>query len=288
VSEKPMDSRELGLVLARQLFGLEDLHYGLWEDDLELSVQNAPLAQQRYNDMLLAQIPDTASGTRILDVGCGTGHLLHQMLEHGHRVDGVVPAAALCDAARKRVRECAGYTPRIHECRFQHFPAEEFPNHYDVVLFSESFQYIPMADSLSLVSDLLRPRGLLIICDFFKTDAHGTGGVGDRSFGGGHSLIGFYERIAESPFELVLDRDITEETGRTLHLVNDLLMNRVGPASQAIHRYLDSNYPLTTRMARRLFRKRLQKIKYKYFSGHRSKAVFERYKSYRLLTYRRA
>jgi len=35
-----------------------------------------------------------------------------------------------------------------------------------------------------------------------------------------------------------------------------------------------------------LLRKKLDKLNHKYFSGHRSKEVFERYKTYRLLLYR--
>ena len=30
-----MRSRELGLVLAQHLLGVEDMHYGLWDADLE-------------------------------------------------------------------------------------------------------------------------------------------------------------------------------------------------------------------------------------------------------------
>jgi hypothetical protein len=55
-SEK-MGSRELGLVLAQQLLDVEDLHYGLWEGDLELSLGNLVQAQQRYSEMLIATLP---------------------------------------------------------------------------------------------------------------------------------------------------------------------------------------------------------------------------------------
>jgi len=43
-----MSSRELGLVLAQQILDVEDLHYGLWDADLELSLGNMAHAQQRY------------------------------------------------------------------------------------------------------------------------------------------------------------------------------------------------------------------------------------------------
>lgn len=54
--EMKMSSRELGLVLAQQILGVEDLHYGLWDADLELSVNNLFTAQQRYSAMLLGQL----------------------------------------------------------------------------------------------------------------------------------------------------------------------------------------------------------------------------------------
>ncbi|TMH44580.1 MAG: hypothetical protein E6H59_06895 [Betaproteobacteria bacterium] len=71
---KKMHSRELGLVLAQQLLGVEDLHYGLWDADLELKLGNLAVAQQRYNDMLIANLPRPEREVRVLDIGCGTGH----------------------------------------------------------------------------------------------------------------------------------------------------------------------------------------------------------------------
>ena len=114
-----MHSRELGLVLAQQLLGVEDLHYGLWDADLELKLGNLAVAQQRYNDMLIAQLPTPEREVRVLDIGCGTGHLLRQLLDRGYRADGVIPAKDLCDAVRRRLVGCIGPQPRIHECRFE-------------------------------------------------------------------------------------------------------------------------------------------------------------------------
>ena len=69
VHVKKMHSRELGLVLAKQLLGVEDLHYGLWDADLELKLGNLATAQQRYNDMLIAQLPRPEREVRVLDIG---------------------------------------------------------------------------------------------------------------------------------------------------------------------------------------------------------------------------
>ena len=56
-----VDSKEVGLVAGFNLFhfflGSRDLHYGLWQDDLELCMQSFPEAQKRYSDFLISHIP---------------------------------------------------------------------------------------------------------------------------------------------------------------------------------------------------------------------------------------
>lgn len=283
-----MHSRELGLVLAQQLGDVDDLHYGLWDPDLELRFSNLRVAQQRYSDMMLSQLPAATGAVRVLDVGCGTGHLIRQMLDRGYLADGVIPAPDLGALVRRRIGEISGYRPRIYECKFEDFPVAEARGLYDVVLFSESFQYIKPSDSLPLVQQLLKPGGMLLICDFFKTAAHGDGGPGDKSFGGGHPHREFLEMMARFPFVLVKDDDITTRVSPNLQLLNDWLMHRAKPAGHTIDRYLSSNYSLSTRFLKWLFRKKLRKLQYKYFSGHRSRETFERYKTYHLLVYRLA
>ncbi|MGH8481917.1 MAG: class I SAM-dependent methyltransferase [Nevskiaceae bacterium] len=280
-----MDSKELGLVLTRQLLGAEDLHYGLWDPDLELSFANLPTAQQRFNELLIARLPQPARGVRVLDVGCGTGRLLDLLLDRGYAADGVVPAPALAGIVRERLAHRAASPSRVYECRFEDLP-DDFRQAYDVVLFSESFQYVELAPSIAKVQQILRPSGTLVICDFFKTDAHGDGGVGDRSMGGGHALRAFREEMARAPFALVEDLDITTRMSPNLKLVNDALMQKVKPATQTVGRFLEDNYPRMYWLARKLMNRRLAKIERKYFSGLRSPEMFERYKTYRLLQYR--
>jgi len=292
VGNEKMSSRELGLVLAQQLLGVDDLHYGLWEDDLPLSFSNLAEAQQRYTNRLLEALPAPANGAvRVIDVGCGTGHLLTQLLERGYCADGLVPASRLAEQVRKRLAKYPDTSATLFEQTLEAFPVDEYSGYYDVALFSESFQYIPMSASFPILECIIRPGGRVVICDFFQTEHSGDGGPGDRSFGGGHRMETFYAALHKYRFSLVSDEDITRQVSPNIRLLDETLMHRLVPAGQTINRYLSTNYARSWRFTRAafrlLFRKKLEKQKYKYFSGHRTQAVFERYKTYRLLVLER-
>lgn len=279
-----MSSRELGLLLAQQLLDVQDLHYGLWDEGMVLSLANLATAQQRYSDLLLetaAGVPGRQDALRVLDVGCGTGHLAEQMLGRGWHVTAVSPSRVLADMARQRL---AGYPTdqaRLCEARFEDLGASLGP--FDLVLFSESFQYIPLTELFARLPGLLTPAGHVLVCDFFKTAAHGDGQPGDRSFGGGHVLSEFYRQLAAAPFRLLRDDDLTTRVSPTIELLDDWLSNRLAPAGKTLDSYLLGNYPRLTRLFSWLFRRRLERLNYKYLSGNRSRTVFEKYKSYRLL-----
>jgi SAM-dependent methyltransferase len=285
VNEK-MSSRELGLVLAQQILAVEDLHYGLWDPDLEVSLGNIALAQQRYTERLLGQIDALLAGhpaPRILDVGCGTGHMLQLMVERGYGVDAVNPSAQLNRQVRARLAAMPHTDSTLFESDFESLLLATCRQRYDLLLFSESFQYIPLPEIFAKCPLLLKPGGRLLICDFFKTDAHGDGAEGDHSFSGGHLLGPFYEHVSAAPFTLLHDEDLTARVSPNIALLDEWLTQRLLPASRSIDQFLLSRYPRLTRFSKWLARHKLKRLRYKYFSGHRSQAVFEKYKSYRLL-----
>ena len=283
VKEK-MGSRELGLVLTQQILGVDDLHYGLWDEGMELKMTNLGIAQQRYTDNMIAAMPAPKPGpVKVLDIGCGTGHVLGQLLSRGYQADGLVPAASLAKLVRKQQAKFPDIKSRFFECRFEDLPFNELEKQYDVCLFSESFQYISMEASFELLQKILKPGGIVVICDFFKTEHHGDGGPGDGSFGGGHAMADFYRKVKESKFELVRDEDITKRVSPNLQLVNDLLHNTIKPVGLTLDRYLSDNYPKISWLIKKMLRKKLDRMKYKYFEGHRSKETFERYKTYHLM-----
>ncbi len=284
-----MTSRELGLLLAQQLLDVEDLHYGLWDPDLELSLGNIARAQQRYTDLLLEKIeaclPGSVdpAGRRILDVGCGTGHMLQQLLACGYPVDAVNPSPWLNTLVRERLAHMQDTATTLYETGFESLPLKQCGNRYDLLLFSESFQYIPLPVIFEMAPQLLRNSGRLLICDFFKTAAHRDGGSGDRSFSGGHILAEFYRCVEQSPFRISYDEDLTARVSPNIALLEEWLTQRLAPALSSVDSYLLATRPWLTRWVKWLGRHKLARARYKYLSGHRSQAVFEKYKSYRLL-----
>lgn len=301
VKTEKMGGKELGLVLGQQLLGVDDLHYGLWEKDLTLSLSNLAEAQQRYTDMIVTALPSAEGGnTRVIDIGCGTGHILAQLINRGYLADGLVPAPKLAEQVRARLEKCSAPSDkitgdkkagRLFEATFEQFPLDEHSGYYDAALFSESYQYIPMAASFPILAHIVKPGGLVVICDFFKTEHDGDGQPGDKSFGGGHRMDQFYAELGKHPFTLLRDEDITKKVSPNIKLVDETLTQKLIPAGQTINRYLTDNYPKTYGLIKKLFNlflgKKLRKQKYKYFSGHRTQAVFERYKTYRLIVLKR-
>ena len=77
--------------------------------------------------------------------------------------------------------------------------------------------------------------------------------------------------MKRTPFVLLKDEDITRRVSPNMELVNDLLMNRIKPATLTIGRYIEGRHPLLVRLALALLRKKLDKVNHKYFSGHRSR-----------------
>ncbi len=273
-----VDSREVGLVAGLNLFqfflGTRDLHYGLWQDDLEVCIQNLPEAQKRYSDFLIGHIPGGVK--RILDVGCGAGGLASELLARGYDVEGVSPSPLLSDAAR----EVAGGGFKIHQGRFEDIsfaPDDKF----DLVMFSESFQYITLDSVFANASKRLRPGGHVLICDFFK-----TGATGKSVIGGGHPIEKFRRILAVSGLEQLVDIDITRETAPNLDIVDQMGRELFHPTFRLIGYAFENNHPLLSKLFRWKYRKKINKINRKYLSGERNGDNFTLHKVYRLLLLR--
>jgi len=275
--EKKVDLKNIGLnvgfIMAKHFYNTEYMHYGYWSDGLEVNTNNLFQAQENYANLLLSNIPEGVKS--ILDVGCGVGKFAEKLLDAGYEVDCVSPSPYL----NTQVRRLLGNRSEIFECYFEHI---ETNKKYDLILFSESYQYIPVKDSLETSLKLLRETGYILIGDFFVKDVEGKSPIS-----GGHNLNRFYKTVRNYPLTNLVDMDITKETALSLDLVNDVLSDVVHPIWDSIAYYLKSNYPLVSKVFTRFYKKKLDKMQYKYFSNATNGKNFSFFKSYRLLLYKK-
>lgn len=271
------DSRAMGLELAaicgKHLLKSQNLHFGYWPSDLEVHIINLRRAHENYDNFLMSHIPP---GTKtILDVGCGTGATSKKLVDKGYQVDCVSPSRFLTE----EVRELLSSTSHIFECSYEQLQTEK---RYDVILFSESFQYIHLPEALDKTLELLNSDGYCLVCDVFKKDVEGKSLIG-----GGHRLTEVYDFFGRYPFEIVKDIDITEQTARTVDMLSDVLNNVVRPSLDLGFDLLNRRYPLAHKFLRWKYRKRINKIYDKYLDGQGISESFRTHKSYRLLLCRK-
>jgi MPBQ/MSBQ methyltransferase len=103
----------------------------------------------------------------------------------------------------------------VHECTFEAFTGA---GPFDLCLFSESFQYIPLEESLPKCARLLTPGGQVLIADCFRTEAYHGRSVAGPQPGGGHRLTAFRAALAGSAFEVAAEEDITDAVAPSIDL----------------------------------------------------------------------
>jgi MPBQ/MSBQ methyltransferase len=127
----------------------------------------------------------------------------------------------------------------VHECRFEEYAGK---GDFDLCLFSESFQYIPLDQGLARCLALLRPEGVVIIADCFRTDAYQGRQKHGPQPGGGHKLTAFRRTLAELPFDVRHEEDITASVAPSIDL-EQRLFHVFGFALQRIDAELQAKRP---------------------------------------------
>ena len=265
-----IDSKEVGLELSLRLFKFflksEYLHYGYFIDGLEADAVNLGKAQDKYAELLFSHIPQ---GTRtILDVGCGSGKTAQQLLAKGFTVDCVSPGKILTAYARQML----GDSVEFFQCKFEDIKTDK---KYDLVLFSESFQYIPMDKSIPGALALLNPGGHIMVSDFFSTDPEGR-----SMLGGGHDYRQWLEIRDSFGVITLVEKDITVETSLTIDVVNQFNTEVLKPVWTSAWALAEDRFPNIIKIVRKLYKKKLNKMENKHFSGQRNGELFRKYKKY--------
>lgn len=268
-------SYDYSLRLYRDVFDLDYLHFGCWEKGDELNLENLRRAQQRYAERLVRHIP---RGTRtILDVGCGTGALAEFLVSRGYQVHALSP----CEHQERLVRERLGDAVPFHRARFEDFASEQ---RFDLVLMSESAQYIKLRHCFKKAAAVLTPAGHLLVADYFRLQP-------TQNYRSSRVESQFMAQAAVDGFELAASDDITESVLPTLKLGKILFDRYAQPVVEVARTYISREFPWSSRVVRFFFRRRLDKLQYYIYTKAPERLDAERFRrevKYKMLLFRRA
>lgn len=191
---------EFILRFCHDIVGLDSLHFGLWDNGEARTIDGLKAAQENYSRFLIARIPSGVIS--VLDVGCGSGELSDRLAEAGYDVTALTPDSYFADRVMKRL----GSRSTFALSKFEEF---ETSKKYDLIILSESCQYMIHRLFFPKARALLADGGHLLISDYFrKADTPYYKTVWTESE--------FSEELVKSKFQIVWSDDITEKTLPTL------------------------------------------------------------------------
>ena len=264
---------DAGLLIGKFFMDTEELHYGYWPNDKTATAQNFSEAQERHSQLIIDNIPKGVK--KILDVGSGSGSLAKKIVALGYQVDCVIPSEFLAD----KVQQKLDGSSKIHITKFEDL---DISNNYDLILFSESFQYVHLIKSIDKILSILYKNGYLLICDVFHKNVSGV-----SPMRGGHRLDLFENEIEKTDLVKKADIDITLETAPTWDFLNQFLNEVAIPISDMSHSYMKYKYPKLIKFIKWKYRNRLEKIKKVWLSNELTGENFAKFKSYRLFLYKK-
>ncbi len=249
-----------------EILGMDALHYGLFQND-PLTMAGLRSAQERYTEHLLTYFP--ANVKAVLDVGAGTGATSEKLNAKGYAVEALSP-----DPYQKYLFE-KNRSIFFHLAKFQDFIPKK---PYDLILMSESCQYIPM-DALFSNVKRCAAGGYLLINDYFITHPDNT--AMSKS---GHNLEKFIKKARDNGFELIREEDITDQAAISLDLAKLWVDRYVLPSIDLVTYSFRHKHPWLFALIRWLAKGKVKKFNNDLMlldSAH-----FKRVKRYKILLFK--
>ncbi|MCX5231086.1 class I SAM-dependent methyltransferase [Streptomyces sp. NBC_00233] len=129
-----------------------------FDEDAELYDRARPgYPPDLYDD--LARFAGARPGSRVLEIGCGTGQATVPLAERGLRITAVEAGPSMAAVARRNLDGCPEV--EIVTADFESWPLPEDP--FDVVLAATAFHWIDPAVRVAKAAEALRPEGALAV-----------------------------------------------------------------------------------------------------------------------------
>lgn len=246
------------------------LHYGYWEK-LPVATEDLIMprfreAQAAYTALIGNHIPQGVK--TILDVGCGIGGNATYLIDKGYQVDGLAPDSFQQEKFLAKTQGRA----KFYLTTFETFQAEQT---YDLVLFSESTQYMASQDIAVGAAKILNPGGYVLMVDMLRTDANYKEGM----FSNCHEVKELHQTMKNAGFQLVETKDISEHIIPTI----DLYMQEFQTYGMSTIKYVGALVEITVSPVHKLFKflfgKRIDRL---LNEGLSARAIFEKHLCYEL------
>ena len=266
---------DIALELASFITGKSNMHYGIW-DNLEVNLGNLGIAQEAYTEKVFSYLPKNKN-LNILDIGGGAGETAKKLIELGHNVTIVVPSPILASHSKNNTANKAN----IKLCTFEEYQSDD-NELFDLCLFSESFQYIPLSEALKKAKSLLNANGQIIISDCFRSSVSSISSY--RPPGGGHSLQQMYKEIILNKLEILNEEDITKSVSASIDL-EQKFYNTLGAVIKRIIQTYSNRNKLIFKIMKitytlLLSNKKRMRLNDRLFKNSRNSEVFELYNNY--------
>jgi len=246
------------------------LHYGYWEplptQGEELTLTRLRVAQEAYTTKLLSFIPEGIK--TVLDVGCGIGGNAAYLCSRGFIVEGLAPDAL---QQEKFIKNTNGQIP-FYLTRFEDFHSS---NSYDLILFSESSQYIAVDDLAQGAAGLLSSGGYLLVADMMRSNAEYREGI----FSNCHVASELQATLVQAGFQLIKTEDISTHIAPTIDLCVDNFRTFGLTTVKYIADVVAIAFPPLYSLGRWAFKRWLEKL---VFEGLAARAVFESHLCYEI------
>lgn len=265
---------DIALKLAHKMLGLEHLHYGYFEKKMAQTLENLPKAQEIYVEKLLQLIPKGVK--KILDVGCGTGGVAKLLVERNYEVTCIAPDPYLIERTIENTKGRVKTYTDLYE-NIQEFSPESF----DLILMSESCQYIKPDPGWAQNTKVLKKGGYYLVADFFKIRPIDNPLMSKS----GQPLDDFLERASKANFKLLQKLDITPNVSPTMDLFQEILDLRIFPLLEAVDEFLQRKIPLLYKTLRFFFGKKISFLVGRYKTQNAENWI--RYKGYYIFLFQK-
>ncbi len=243
------EGTDYGLRFMAEVLKAEHLHWGYFPEKKfsgdQMTFAEVKKAQLEYTKHLFSFIPDNVKS--ILDVGAGLGKTASLLMEKGYQVH------CLSNDKYQQTKINERY-PEIPFTKSK-FEESNLGKQFDLVLMSESVQYLKWNKALQKLDEVLKPGGFLLTSDYYRKE--------DGSFYQTCKVREVFEAATKDKFNLIKEDDITDNILPTLDFAIFSFNNYILPAANIFSEAIQNSTPGFVRfMAKVFLGKQLAKAKH--------------------------